>query len=192
MPWTLDAMTATLVEQKDEPTDIGVALCCGSARKLPGGHWLMSWGSTGMISELSSSGSKVFSLTFDDGLFSYRAHPCRLAPSVAPPLRAGMDAQYPRSYARPRSAGIALLNYPLVPRLPRVRGAGSGARAAAGVHSCSSPTGASSQLTIGTDDANGAETNSSGFVSYGVITRNPATPANEADVSLRVDLSDVR
>ncbi len=58
--------------------------------------------------------------------------------------------------------------------------------------SCSSPTLASSVLTVGTQDSNGAGTISSGFVSYGVQMGDPATPANEADVDVTVELSDVR
>ena len=41
------ARTATLVEQKNEPDGIASPLCCGSARKLPGGNWLMAGAAPG-------------------------------------------------------------------------------------------------------------------------------------------------
>jgi TolB protein len=58
--------------------------------------------------------------------------------------------------------------------------------------SCSSPDPVSSQLTVGTPDANGAPPRSSGYVRYGAAAGNPATPADEADVRFFATLSDVR
>ena len=89
------ARTASLVERVTDP-DAPLSSCCGSARKLPGGDWVMEWGLRPFVTELTSTGSRVFKLTFGDNLFSYRADPIvpgRLARSA---LRAGMDAQYPR------------------------------------------------------------------------------------------------
>ena len=60
----LGARTATLIEEKDDPGTVQSPLCCGSARKLPGGDWVMSWGSSALITELAPDGSRVFSLTF--------------------------------------------------------------------------------------------------------------------------------
>ena len=97
----LTAKTATLVEEKDDPGTVATPLCCGSARRLPGGDWVMSWGSAGLVAELSPSGSRVFSLTFDDKLFSYRAHPVLLGTLSRAALRGGMDAQYPRGRVPP-------------------------------------------------------------------------------------------
>ena len=58
--------------------------------------------------------------------------------------------------------------------------------------SCSSPTGASSFLTVGTPDANGEQANSVGSVVYKTVVGDPSTPANEADVLMTTTLSDVR
>ena len=89
------ARTATLVEQKRDPNFVASG-CCGSARRLPGGAWLMSWGGAPLVTELSPSGSRVFSLTFETGFFSYRAHPVPPGVLSRAALRAGMDAQFPR------------------------------------------------------------------------------------------------
>ena len=57
------ALTATLVEQINDPGALQTALCCGSARKLPGGDWVMSWGTNDLVTELSPTGSRVFVLS---------------------------------------------------------------------------------------------------------------------------------
>jgi hypothetical protein len=184
------ARTATLVEQVNDPSTLPAALCCGSARKLPGGDWVMSWGSDGLITELTSAGSRVFSLTFDYNLFSYRAHPVLAGELSATALRDGMDAQYPRGYARPKGANR--VRVALVPAFTQCVSPDNAHGGPLVAGSCSSPTGTSSYLTIGTPDANGSQANAMGFVSYAVRLGVPSTPANEADVSVRVQLSDVR
>ncbi len=58
--------------------------------------------------------------------------------------------------------------------------------------SCNPPAQESSAVTVGSPDANGKPANSSGYALLGVIVGNPTTPADEADVSLTFQLSDVR
>ena len=58
--------------------------------------------------------------------------------------------------------------------------------------SCNPPALRSGQLTIGTADANGAAANSVGFATFTTIVGNPSTPEDEADVDLRVQITDVR
>ena len=58
--------------------------------------------------------------------------------------------------------------------------------------SCAPPQRASSQLTVGTPDANGQPAKSIGSVSLYVIVGDPATPADEADVVIATDITDVR
>jgi hypothetical protein len=181
-----NAGTATLVESH-ALTSPGVPVCCGSARKLAGGDWVMAWGSAGLIEEMAAAGTQVFSLTFNDQLFSYRANPVLPGSLSRTALREGMDAQAPRGAVRPESAGRVRVS--LVPAfrqcvLPdRIHGQ------PLSFPSCSSPSTTSSFLTIGTPDANGAGAKASGFVDYHVI----GTPsANDADVRMLVGLSDVR
>ena len=90
------AGTATRVEQVTDPT-IRMASCCGSAAKLalPGGDWVTSWGANPLVAEYTSSGTRVFSITFS-GAYSYRADP--VLPGVLSPdtLRAAMNTLHPR------------------------------------------------------------------------------------------------
>lgn len=87
------AGTATLVERIEDP-EANLSICCGSARRLPGGNWVMSWGG-GYVTELGPDGSRRLKLVFP-GDFSYRAAPVLPGVLSAADLRAGMDAQHPR------------------------------------------------------------------------------------------------
>jgi glucose/arabinose dehydrogenase len=58
--------------------------------------------------------------------------------------------------------------------------------------SCNPPVESSAQLTVGTPDANGQPAASTGFVRFGAVIGDPGTPADEADVNLRLQLTDVR
>jgi hypothetical protein len=58
--------------------------------------------------------------------------------------------------------------------------------------SCSNPSQASSHLTVGTSDANGAAAQSKGHVRYGAGFVNPASPPDEADVYFEFVMRDVR
>jgi TolB protein len=61
-----------------------------------------------------------------------------------------------------------------------------------GFPSCSPPAQRSAVLTVGTPDANGNPANSVGSARYDVVPGNPATPLDEADVEITVDVTDVR
>ncbi|MEA2432258.1 MAG: hypothetical protein QOI19_2731 [Thermoleophilaceae bacterium] len=88
------AMTATLVEQITDPeaTD---SPCCGSARKLPGGHWVISWGGIHLVTEVTADGRRVFALHFAVHM-SYRAFPVLPGRLKRSALHRGMDAMHPR------------------------------------------------------------------------------------------------
>jgi dipeptidyl aminopeptidase/acylaminoacyl peptidase len=58
--------------------------------------------------------------------------------------------------------------------------------------SCSPPAQSSSHLTVGSPDANGQPAKSTGFVRAVVIAGNPATQTDEADVTLQLQVTDVR
>jgi hypothetical protein len=58
--------------------------------------------------------------------------------------------------------------------------------------SCNPPEPASSWLTIGTPDANGQASSSTGSAKYAVTPGNPGTLADEADVQVNVSITDVR
>jgi hypothetical protein len=84
------ARTATRIEHVTNP-DIRKSQWGGSARKLPGGDWVIAWGATSLVTEQRPSGATVLALRFGSGHFTYRAAaipPGRLAATA---LRRGMD-----------------------------------------------------------------------------------------------------
>jgi Arylsulfotransferase (ASST) len=83
--------TATLVEQATNSA-ITSSVCCGSARELPGGNWVILWGGNSLLTEQTAAGDTAFRL---DGAFLYRAQPVTSGLSASA-LRTAMDAQYPR------------------------------------------------------------------------------------------------
>ena len=58
--------------------------------------------------------------------------------------------------------------------------------------SCNPPAQESAELTVGTPDANAQQSGMSGFVLYGTVVGDPDTPADEADIALRAEITDVR
>jgi hypothetical protein len=68
------AKTATLLEALSDPRP-EMSAFGGSARKLPGGNWVASWGGLNTVEELTPAGAQVFSLTFEKTWLSYRAFP---------------------------------------------------------------------------------------------------------------------
>jgi hypothetical protein len=88
------AGTATLLEQLTDPFG-SMSPCCGSARKLPGGNWVISWGGTDLVTEETPAGKSVFALSFPEYI-SYRAFPVLPHKLKRSALYAGMDAMHPR------------------------------------------------------------------------------------------------
>ena len=89
--------TAHFVEQVRDPI-VGGSGAEGSARRLPGGDWVVSWGATNVISELRSSGKVVFRVLLDYEI-NYRVQP--ILSGVLKPfeLRQAMDKMFPRRVA---------------------------------------------------------------------------------------------
>jgi hypothetical protein len=85
--------TATLLHQLGDP-QVPSSFCCGSARILPTGNYVMGWGGTSTLTEMTPSGERVFRLQLQNVTF-YRALPTPPGVLTASALRAGMDAQYP-------------------------------------------------------------------------------------------------
>jgi Arylsulfotransferase (ASST) len=88
------ARTATLLEQVTDPRAPS-SNCCGSARRLPGGDWAISWGSRGLVTELTGNGTPVLTLDFGTP-FSYRADPVLPGVLSRDALHSAMDAMHPR------------------------------------------------------------------------------------------------
>lgn len=94
--YTIDtaAKTATLTESIADPLVIS-SFCCGSARKLGSGNWLIHWGGRPIVTELAADGTRIFGLTLNEN-FSYRAFPVPPGQITRQALREGMTAQHPR------------------------------------------------------------------------------------------------
>jgi hypothetical protein len=86
------ARTATVVEEVSDKKLAPGSFQYGSARKLPGGDWVVSWGGTSAVTEATPSGHRVFLLRFVDNLTSYRAVPLTGGAPSRAALRRGMDA----------------------------------------------------------------------------------------------------
>jgi Arylsulfotransferase (ASST) len=87
--------TAELLSEVTDPQITG-SLCCGSARRLNGGDWVMSWGANSVVEEMAPPNQRVFALTFANSKFSYRAVPITPGQLSAGTLRTGMDRLHPR------------------------------------------------------------------------------------------------
>jgi hypothetical protein len=94
--------------------------------------------------------------------------------------------------AYPRPRGATPMRTSLVPAFQKCVAANRAHGAPLAFPSCSPPVQASAQLTVGTPDANGAPANSIGSARVEAILGNPSTPANEADVRVSLNFSDVR
>ncbi len=89
------ARTATLVQSFSDP-HVTSSLCCGSARMMPTGDWLVDWGNSQIIEEFNPAGTVVDRLKLAWPLFSYRAVPIMPGQLSASAVIAGMDSMYPR------------------------------------------------------------------------------------------------
>ena len=89
--------TATLVWQyRNTPDVFGYAM--GFVQRLQNGNTLIGWGAGNpTVTEVSPSGNKVFEMTFDDGVYSYRAFRYNWQPVISSAPRVGEGS--PVSYA---------------------------------------------------------------------------------------------
>jgi hypothetical protein len=71
--------------------DVSSSKWGGSARKLPGGHWVVCWTGTPLITEQTPAGTVLLALRFTGEERSYRAQPLEPGRLSAAQLRRGMD-----------------------------------------------------------------------------------------------------
>jgi hypothetical protein len=81
--------TAVRVEQVWNPV-APLSFALGSARKLPGGNWVVCWGGSSLVTEQTPGGETVLSMLFDDA-GSYRAAPVPPGELSASAVRRGMS-----------------------------------------------------------------------------------------------------
>jgi outer membrane protein assembly factor BamB len=84
--------TARLLENVTDSA-VSSSGCCGSARKLPAGNWVASWGFAPTFAELTPAGDPVFRVTFTEGTFTHRAQPLFTSDVKASTLRSAMDSR---------------------------------------------------------------------------------------------------
>ncbi len=83
--------TATIEESVTDANHPGPSPCCGSVDKLSSGNWVVYWGQSNYVTELTPSGSPVIQIIFP-GYDTYRV---AAVPTSGEALSQGMDAQYP-------------------------------------------------------------------------------------------------
>ena len=88
------ARTATLIEEIRD-SDVPGSGCCGSARRLTNGDWVMGWGMSSTSTENAPDGTRVFGLTFGGGVGTYRTIPVEPGVLARSDLRAAMDQMPP-------------------------------------------------------------------------------------------------
>jgi hypothetical protein len=98
----------------------------------------------------------------------------------------------PQSGGYPRPRGATPARFSLVPAYNVCTSGNRTHGAPLSNPSCNPPVQSSNTLTIGSPDANGAAANMQGSVRFDAIVGNSATPADEADVRVRVNVTDVR
>jgi hypothetical protein len=95
----------------------------------------------------------------------------------------------PEGYPRPKAASS--LSLPLVPAYSPCTSPNRTHGPPLAFGSCSPPANVSGEVTLGTPDANGKPVKGEGSVTFTTLNGIPATPADEADVRLTFELSDV-
>jgi hypothetical protein len=85
--------TATLLEQVADPA-VRQSFFAGGTRRMAGGNWVVSWGGTSVIEELTPTGRPVFTLRLPQSYFSYRTFPIPAGVYKTSTLRRAMDIQY--------------------------------------------------------------------------------------------------
>ena len=96
------------------------------------------------------------------------------------------------SLSYPRPKGATPHRTPLVPSYQQCTSPNRVHGPPLSNQSCAPPAQQSGTLTVGTPDSNGFVADSSGNVRLDVITGNPSTTADEADVGIGIDITDVR
>ena len=83
--------TARLIQSIQEPK-VPSSFCCGSARRLDSGEWLIGWGGDEMVGGYDRDGNRLFSLKLGLG-FSYRTNPVPDGVVSKRKLRSAMNAR---------------------------------------------------------------------------------------------------
>lgn len=88
----LEKRTATYLGQLNDPR-ITTSHCCGSARPLEGGGWLVSWGDNPLVTAFDRSGQTAFRLELP--VSTFRAVPVPKGATTIAALDRGLEAMEP-------------------------------------------------------------------------------------------------
>ncbi len=114
-------MTATLVWQyRNTPDVFGYAM--GYVQRLDNGNTLIGWGAGNpTATEVAPDGTKLFEMTFDEGIYSYRAYRYVWRPAITSVAGGGGPAGFTlrQNYPNPFNPGTSI-QYS-IPRPERVR-----------------------------------------------------------------------
>jgi glucose/arabinose dehydrogenase len=103
-----------------------------------------------------------------------------------------MRIRYAGAPGYPRPKGATPTQVALVPAYQACTASNRNHGPPLAYQSCTPPVQTSGHVTVGTADANGRPTTSTGSARVATVTGVPSTPADEADVTLRLSLTDVR
>jgi hypothetical protein len=90
------AGTATLVQTLSDPLITSPSETSGSDRLMPGGDWVVAWGATPYVDEITPANKVVFRLRFAPPIFTYRAVPILPGQITPAQIQTAMDTMYPR------------------------------------------------------------------------------------------------
>jgi hypothetical protein len=104
--YTIDtnARTATLVETSTDP-NVAATICCGSAREVYPGVWVIGWGGSGAgLSTESVASLRQFTINFPNAII-YRSIPLTTSQVSVAQLDQAMDARFANPAASADATG---------------------------------------------------------------------------------------
>jgi len=142
----------------------------------------------------SPDGTKIaFGSVGEQSLFVMNADGSAPSPVTAAGVSAGApDWQPVVNFGYPRPKSASPLRVSLVPAYNFCFASNRTHGPPLAFPSCAPPTQRSLTLTVGTPDANGAAPHATGFARLETLVGNPGTPADEADVKIDANVTDVR
>jgi hypothetical protein len=151
-------------------------------------------GTTSLISTGSAGGNGAFNASFaaasTDGATAIFTTAERLAADDTDSSTDVYAARARSGYPRPKAASP--LRVALVPAYEPCTAPNRTHGPPLVFGSCAPPQQSSTALTVGTPDANGQAAVSIGYLRLRTLAGNPATPADEADVTVSASITDVR